>query len=304
MRGVYRSVTRDTKAEARQWADELERQIRTGEYWTGTGHTLREAYDRYARETGADRRRWDRNRLARLSRDPSADVPLAELTPAHMAALRDRLLERMKASSVNRELNQVSGVLSKARREWGWIKNNPLSQVDRPRDPPPRDRRISDDETNRVLNALGWAGEVRTKQHEVAVIWLLALETAMRFGELSTLCWENVRERHVVLEDTKNGDRRYVPLSSRARELFELVPGEGEQVFSVSAASASTLARKAIARAGIENLRPHDTRHEAITRLARKIDIMDLARMVGHRDLRSLKIYYNPTADEIADRLG
>jgi len=48
----------------------------------------------------------------------------------------------------------------------------------------------------------------------------------------------------------------------------------------------------------------HDTRHEALTRIARKLDVLDLARMVGHRDARSLMIYYNATAEEIAQRLG
>ena len=56
--------------------------------------------------------------------------------------------------------------------------------------------------------------------------------------------------------------------------------------------------------AGLENLTFHDTRHEGLTRLARKLDVLDLARMVGHRDPRSLMIYYNATATEIAGRLG
>lgn len=47
----------------------------------------------------------------------------------------------------------------------------------------------------------------------------------------------------------------------------------------------------------------HDARHEACTRLARKLEVLDLARMIGHRDPRSLMIYYNPTASEIAERL-
>ena len=59
-----------------------------------------------------------------------------------------------------------------------------------------------------------------------------------------------------------------------------------------------------MARAGIENLRFHDSRHSAITNLAKKLSVLDLARMVGHRDVKSLMIYFNPTAEEIAGRLG
>jgi len=53
----------------------------------------------------------------------------------------------------------------------------------------------------------------------------------------------------------------------------------------------------------IENLHFHDTRHEAITRLAKKLDILDLARMTGHKDLKSLMTYYNATPAEIAAQL-
>ena len=48
----------------------------------------------------------------------------------------------------------------------------------------------------------------------------------------------------------------------------------------------------------------HDTRHEAITRLAKRLDVLELARVVGHRDPRSLTIYYNETAEQLAKKLG
>ena len=72
---------------------------------------------------------------------------------------------------------------------------------------------------------------------------------------------------------------------------------------TVRSATASSLFKKACKKAGVENLRFHDTRHEGLTRLAQKIGVLDLARVVGHRDTRSLMVYYNPTATEIADRL-
>ncbi len=62
--------------------------------------------------------------------------------------------------------------------------------------------------------------------------------------------------------------------------------------------------RKIRDRAAIDDLHFHDTRHEAITRLARRLDILDLARMVRHRDLNQLRVYYNTTASEIAKRLA
>ncbi len=95
------------------------------------------------------------------------------------------------------------------------------------------------------------------------------------------------------------------PQSSKAITLLqELQPKKSGNVFSVPQESGAIYFRKAVRLAGIENLTFHDSRHEALTRLARKLDVLDLARMVGHRDPRSLMIYYNPTPTEIAERLG
>ncbi len=72
-------------------------------------------------------------------------------------------------------------------------------------------------------------------------------------------------------------------------------------MFSVSQESGAIYFRKAVKLASIDNLTFHDARHEALTQLARKLDVLDLARMVGHRDPRSLMIYYNPTPSDWGD---
>jgi integrase len=108
------------------------------------------------------------------------------------------------------------------------------------------------------------------------------------------------------LRETKNGTRRDVPLSKRALELLALLPAAeaGRPIFAMSAASLDALFRKARERAGIDGATFHDTRHLAITRLAKKFpNVLDLARMTGHKDLRKLQIYYNETAEAMADLL-
>ena len=296
VRGVAKSRTFETKAEAQKWAFAEERTATQ----SVAGLTVGDAFARYADEVSPSKKgaRNERSRLSALSSDPLAAIPLDRLRHGDLAAFRDRRLQVNKSSSVNRDLNLVSAVFTRCVREWHWLDENPCRKLDRPRNPPPRDRRITDDEIELVLSALS-EGE---RNREVGIMFLLALETAMRLSELANLQWEHVHPKYVVLLDTKNGDRRNVPLSSRARELLS-GGGEGE-VFKVSAASASTLFRKAVKRTGIQNLRFHDTRHEALTRLARKLDVLDLARMIGHRNTASLMIYYNARPEEIADRLG
>ncbi|MGE8450918.1 MAG: tyrosine-type recombinase/integrase, partial [Pseudomonadales bacterium] len=105
---------------------------------------------------------------------------------------------------------------------------------------------------------------------------------------------------------TKNGGARDVPLSSRAIELLELLPTveAGEPLFNLSDKSRDALFRKGRDRSGLKNLTFHDTRHEAITRLAKKLQPLALARMTGHTDLNELMTYYNESAAEIAAMLA
>jgi integrase len=132
---------------------------------------------------------------------------------------------------------------------------------------------------------------------------LLALETAMRAGEILGLRWPDVREKAVTLPATKNGDVREVPLSKRAREILAALPRDRTTCFDVDPGTRDVLFRRARDATGIKNLHFHDSRAEAIWRLSKKLDVMELARVIGHRDLRSLLLYYNAPADELADRL-
>ena len=95
-----------------------------------------------------------------------------------------------------------------------------------------------------------------------------------------------------------------MPLSLRAQELFELMnPKSHGNIFNITADTVCTTFRKAVKECNIIDLTFHDSRHEACTRLAQKLKVLDLAAMIGHRDLKSLMIYYNPTVTEIARQL-
>jgi integrase len=141
----------------------------------------------------------------------------------------------------------------------------------------------------------------------VAVALLLAFETGMRAGELLGLTWAGVHleERYVNLVETKNGDLREVPLSTRAVELLQLLRGvDRVRVFTVTAASRDALFRKARDACKIEGLHFHDSRANAITDLSKKLEVLELARMIGHRDIKNLMIYYRKSSTEISNKLG
>jgi integrase len=133
----------------------------------------------------------------------------------------------------------------------------------------------------------------------------------MRIGEICTLKVRdfNPAERCVVLHDTKNGDRRMVPLSKKALAAFHVLTADrkpGLKIVPLLADSLGLYFRQAREAAGLANsdLRFHDARHEATTRLSRKLtNVLELSAVTGHRDLHSLKRYYNPTAMELAAKL-
>ena len=305
--GVRQSATFDSITQAREWAVVTESAIveRKSTHIV-TNKTVNDAFVRYAEDISPAKKgaRWEIIRLNLLRKYPLSAVPLIDLTAIDIATWRDQRLREVSAASVNRELNIISSVFSVAHTEWRWITNNPVSEIRRPPNPKSRDRRISEIEVERVLDALGYSegDTIQTKKQLVALYFLIAIETAMRLGELCGLSHEDIEltKRYVTLRDTKNNDSRQVPLSKRAVELFQF---STETNLQVTSSVASSLFLKACRQTQIENLHFHDTRHEALTRLARKLDMLDLARMVGHRDPRSLMIYYNPTATEIASRL-
>ena len=304
--GQRKSKTFDTKIQAMAWAAETEQSLNPE--GVVKGKTLGELLTRYRDEISPTKKsyRSEYNRLNKFLRHALALMPLTEIRQTHFDNWITESLSNIKSSSVNRDLNLWSAVFEQAKR-WRWTELNPIREIKRPKNPQPRDRRITEREIERILDALGFDGKtVSTHRDIIAVAFLFALETAMRQGEIWGLKWKDVylKNRFVRLHETKNGTKRDVPLSSEAIKLLKLLAPNQGKVFKSNQESSGVIFRRALMVAGIKGLTFHDTRHEALTRLARKLEVLDLARMVGHRDPRSLMIYYNPTAEEIAHRLG
>jgi integrase len=301
--GRRESNTFPTKRQAVAWAQRREAELISGRL---PDHTVKDALRRYANEVSPKHRgeRWEVLRLNSFESDPLAAIKLPAIRSVDIAQWRERRLKSVSAATVRREMNLLQSVLKVCRQDWGWLESDPFTSVERPPNPPSRRRRISQDEIDRVTLALGYdGGEPSTVSDRIALAFLFALETAMRSGEILGMKWADVAAKSVTLPRTKNGDVRRVPLSARAREIIAVMPKEADTVFDVDAATKDTLFRRARDAAKIENLHFHDSRAEAIWRLSKKLDVMELARMIGHRDLKSLLLYYNADADELADRL-
>lgn len=300
VKGVRTSGTFDTKAAALAW-EAQQRTARTG--GGATTQTCKEAFDKYELEVSKQKKgyRWEALRLAAFGRSALGAVRMKDVDATHIAAWRDERLKTVQGSTVQREMNLLSNVFAIARKEWKWIKSSPTTDVRRPKENNPRFRRITEPEIKQICHALGWMDKPpTTKQQRIAAAFLFAIETAMRAGEICALTADDVVGRVARVRDSKTGEGRDVPLSPRAVAIWKMVP-EG---FGITAASLDAMFRVARKeRTTIENLTFHDTRHEAITRLAKKLHVLDLARVVGHKDLKRLMVYYNLSAEDIADKL-
>lgn len=297
------SATFPTKQQAAAWAMQREAEL------AGTrlpDKSVGDAMGRFAADVAPGRRggRWEAIRLQSLQRDALARKPLARLAGPDIAAWRDARLKEVSPATVAREMALIRTVLETARKDWGWLRDKPMAEVAVPKSPPSRKRRITQDEIDRVTLALGVTDtEAATADNRTGLAFLFALETAMRAGEILGLHWTDVREKAVTLPRTKNGDSRDVPLSKRAREILAALPRGDGHCFALHPGTRDALWRRAVKAAEIADLHFHDARAEAIWRLSRKLDVLELARVIGHRDPRSLMLYYQTSADELADRL-
>lgn len=248
--------------------------------------------ERYAKSVSPGKKghRWETIRIEAIKRDRIAQVRLKQLSATHAADWRDRRLAEVSAASVAREKNILAHVCEVAVREWKWLKANPFYKLRMPRQAEPRSRLITDDER------LALEAKAKTPiQKEVIRCMSFALETAMRAGEILKL--SEVRGNVAILPDTKNGTRREVPLSDEALRIWS----QGK--FWLSSAQLDVHWRKLTKAAEIKDLHFHDLRHTAITRLSKRLNVLELARMVGHKDIKMLLIYFNESASEIAKKL-
>jgi len=307
-KGVRQSATFPTKAEAVAWATQVENEILSGARGKVKAVTFGKLLQEYAEKVSPSKRggKWEITRIALICKDEIALVKLSELSGPDFAKWRDRRLQSVSAASVRREWNILSAAINIAIKEWEWLSVNPMMSVKRPVSPPSRERIFTDTEIELLCHTLGYDANKKpqTVTARVGAAMLFAIETGMRAGEIVALKWSDVDKTVVQVRQGKtDAATRRVPLSKAAQSILGNLPKDSEFCFDINTKQIDSLFRKARDKALIEGLHFHDTRATAVTRLAKKVGILDLAKMIGHKDLRMLQIYYRDSAEEIAKRL-
>ena len=229
--------------------------------------------------------------LNALLKEDWVNEPLPQLNAAAITEYRDRRIASVKPATLKRQLNIVKHACLTAEREWDWL--SPLSLLQRvtlPKNAEHVVKRITVTDEQALINA---AKKSRTKN--LSQLLTLAIETAMRRGELLALEWDDIdlEQRELLVRRSKNGKSRTIPLSARAHKTLASMESDySEFVFPLSPNAVRLAFKRVRQRAELNTARFHDLRHEAISRwFDLGLTVPEVARLSGHRTKTSLLRY-------------
>ncbi len=297
------TATFPKRSDAKKWAQVTEGTVLAGRHFPSgeaTRHTVGELIDRYLREVLPHKRpstvygqtyqlRWWKTQLGQRS--------LADITPPVLVEHREKLARDRSNSTVNRYLAVLSHAFTVAIQDWEWLDHNPVRKVSKPKEPRGRVRFLSDDERERLL-----ASCTKSRNPYLYTVVILALSTGARRGELLGLTWQNIDfpRGTMLLEDTKNGERRVLPLAGHALELMRQHAkerrGDTDLVFPSSTGNKPMRIRDAweyaVKRAGVKDIRFHDLHHSAASyMLMNGASLAEIGEILGHKSFEMTKRY-------------
>jgi len=253
----------------------------------------------------------EKYRIEHISKSFLGSLAIRKVTSVHIATYRDQRLQEINAktkktistATVRLEMSLLSSFFDICRIELGLCDSNPVANVRKPKPSPGRDRRLTPREDRLILRYAH--NHINIEFYSIVV---LALETAMRQGEILNLSWEhiNLKSRIAHLLETKNGTKRDVPLSLRARDaLIRLGVQSRGKVFNYTSRGIKSTWRFMRIKLAIEDLHFHDLRHEAVSRLFEMgtLDVMEIAAISGHKSLSMLKRYTHLSAQKLVRKL-
>ena len=292
------------KSLAQQWARKTESDLERSEYLDlseAKTTTLSTVLTKYSNEVAIKLKGCSQEQSrCRCMSKRLGDRVLTDITPAVLAEYREERLGQVSAKTVREELSLLQRVFNVCLKDWGISlpgNANPVDLVRKPRGDNPRERRLIPEEY-RVISQVP--------------LFAWAIETAMRRGEIAAMDWKQIDlgRRSLAIPVTKNGSSRTIPLSTTATAtLTELLRGdEKPSEGPVWEWAADYITREFIRlcqRHGFRDLRFHDLRHEATSRLFEKgLSLMEVASITGHKSLQMLNRYTHLSNDHLLAKLG
>ena len=290
------------RKDAELWVRETEREIELGSCVRSRremlNDTLENLLERYEKEIGIHKKSYtvERYYVRRILAQPFGKIPLHQLTPAYIQTWIDGQRKTHRPSSIVRSAAFLSSVLNLAIRRWQYPMQNPLDMVGKPTVKPPNVTRINKSALETLYNPDSLVG------------WLVvfARETAMRRGEILSLTWQDIDKdkRLAYLRDTKNGHPRFVPLTDRAIKAISHGDTCNQRVFPMTGNAVQLAWKRLKKRHGIEGVRFHDLRHEAISRFFDMgLTVPEVASISGHRTVSMLFRYAHADIEVVRKRM-
>lgn len=235
-----------------------------------------------------------------------ANMPISDITARDLTEWRNKRLESVSAGTVRREISHYSSVMSYAVKELFIVKENPFANLVKPPAPKPRERRITNNEIDIILQAGNYKLGQTPRQSQQYAVWafLFAIHTGMRISEILRVRKSDIHENYLFIPESKNDTARHVPFTNELKEILSWINHDDERLIPLTTDAFKNAWKRVQRKANIDNLHFHDTRHEGASRFVRDLGlpVETLAKVTGHKDIRTLiNTYYNPTIDELVD---
>lgn len=300
------------KTDAVRWVQQVETAIREGRHFKtaeAKKHTLAALINRYIENVIPLKKKNGAKQKTHLLwwKEQIGDYLLSDVTPALIADQRDKLLKgityrgtQRSPSTVVRYLSGLSHAFTVAVNEWGWLEDSPLRKVTKPQEPRGRVRFLDAQERERLLRACQ-----ESSNPYLYLVVILAISGGMRYSEIMNLTWSNIdfEKQRIILHETKNGERRVVPLVGLAFDLLNkhekkrrldtilLFPRQKGQKPQKPLILRSSW-EKALKQAEISDFKFHDLRHSCASYLAMNgASLAEIAEVLGHKTLSMVKRY-------------
>ena len=282
------------KSDAVAWAKVQEAAMQTGEWKPKDKRysTIGDLIQKYLQKVTPHKKgaEPETRRLKRLLREKSLmAIKLDEAKPHHFAEFRDKRLQDGNRAA-QYDLVLLRHAWNIARIEWGWpLSENPVSLIRMPKNNPARERRLRAGEYESLRDAAPYSSSW--------YLWPIvdiAIETAMRRGEILSLQWKNIdfNKQRALLPVTKNGRSRWVPLNSKTIRILQNLPRFEDRIFPITDTASRQAWDRLRKRAGIIDLTFHDLRHEGISRLFETgMGIPQVMSISGHQTASQLFRY-------------
>lgn len=308
------SATFERLTDARNWAQQTETAMKERRYFKtaeSKKHTVSDMVDRYLERLKKHNigRYEDVNAMLEWWKAELGHCILADLTKALIVEKIEKLSGRkrklisgkekpLSPARVNRYIAAFSHACTIALNEWEWLEHHPLRKVAKMKEPRGRIRFLDDEERENLLEVCKKSSS--TNLYKIVV---LALSTGARLGEILTLKWQdvNLTRKAITLHETKNKERRVLPLTGHALELIkrhgkvrridsDLVfpsPHDSKKPINIRVAWDT-----AVKNAKLKDFRFHDLRHSAASYLAMNgASLAEIAEVLGHKTLSMVKRY-------------